>query len=49
MDEETKSLVANQARQIAALKERLALSKAKSAALTGELIKKRVDPDYLPE
>ena len=48
MDTETKELVAELAKQVDELKEQVSEKDAVITVLTGELIKKRMDPEYLP-
>ena len=47
MDTETKELVADLTKQVEELKDQVSEKDVVIAVLTGELIKKRVDPDYL--
>ena len=47
MDAATEKLVADLTKERDALKEQLAEERAVNTVLTGELIKKRMDPDYL--
>ena len=48
MDENTQKLVSKQVEEIQDLKEKLAERESVILVLTGELIKKSMDPDYLP-
>jgi len=48
MDPETQSMVRELSEKVRRLKDRVAELEEVNLALTGELIKKNTDPDYLP-